>query len=650
MARTYPMAMTGILSPLLSLLLLWNSSLAEDKPVDDKPIAFKIEPPFAWNRTDRYEPANYEAFFPKDDEAGKQVDLWLEGKLIVESVDERLALVRRGLRTMRHHRTTLLGSLGNQFIWNKKEQDPRAIELMYHASASDDDGGHHALYHGPTVVAQRTPNLVRMLMERYFSFDVEIQKRIPWGMTTYGDKEITRKLLLDLLNEHKKLDDTTVAAAIEVYQAIFETTPPEMDRFDNVGQWVIAFHRDDVSASHPQAAQILRKTADQLLRGREERLIDFVTRVDGGHETAVLLVQGLGTRNQLMTTLATWVRCKVDLTELFLPRTLQGNRLREFASHLPKGLPKRARPSYTRPPAGEVYAYCASAFVAPNFKEFFADDAEAGRKLDHAYKNSEEMELSDRELLDLFRRGVRRSEQTPNLMFGWISTALGWPRDPMVTEILYQAMDPAAPPKVRNAAIYYGFGLGTSKTMNVLEGLFRAYMAPPFDRVTNYNTRSRILWGVRDHEDDKYYLVTRFEETLRRHAELSDEALIQADFAYRELTREEPPNAADYAARGVFVVLFEHEGVRSKEALHDLISVGLGDSKHLIGTEVVEHDGHVMIAAMVRGTVGKNWLLDQLQTTPHMNLFVADLLTRDLIEMADKGMLKGLERFLPASK
>lgn len=614
----------------------------------DKPVAFKIELPFAWNRTDQYEPPNYEAFFPDDVEAGKQLDLMLEGKLKVASVDERLALIRHGLRNISHHRTTLLGSVGNQFIWKKREQDPRAIELMYHASAADDNGvAHAALYHGPTVVSQRTPNLVRMLMEKYQSLDGQMQRRIAWGMRTYGDKEHTRKLLLDLLNDYESLDDATVCAALDTYQAVFETEPPDMDRFDNVGTWVIAFHRTDVSADHPRAAEILREELDRPFRGREERLIDFVTRVDDGHETAVALVQGMGPRRDLTAFLSDRLHHSIDFNEMLSARTLQERRLREFARHLPEGLPQHALPAYTRPPAGASYAYSADEFVAPDFEAYFADDTEAGKKLDQVYANRDAVELSDRKLLELFRRGIRRSARSPNMMFGWISSALGWPRDPLLTEILYQAVDPDAPPDVRKAGIYYGFGLGTTKTRNILEAMYRVYMAPPFDPTTNGNMRSRILWGVRDHEDDKHFLATRFEKALQDHDSLSDEAIRQADVAYRQLTGKEPPNAAEYASRGIYLVMFQDNASPSIEESQRRMTERLGSSQNLIDTKFVKDGDRVTVLAVVRGAAGRQWLIENLQTEPRLAISFAELLTKSLIDQVDGNMLREFEKYLP---
>jgi hypothetical protein len=328
-------------------------------------------------------------------------------------------------------------------------------------------------------------------------------------------------------------------------------------------------------------------------------------------------------------------------------------RLGEFAKYLPEGTPKSARPAYTRPLADASYAYSASEYVAPNFAAFFADDAEGGAKLDAAYAGRDAITLSDRELLELFRRGVRHSAHKPNVMFGWISGALGWPGDPLLTEILYQGLDPQAPLEFRNAAIYYGFGLGTPKTKNVLEALFQAYMAPPFDRTTNGNTRSRILWGVRNHKDDKHYLATRFAAALQDHAALSDEALVQADLAYRELTEMQPPNAADYASRGVFIVLLVGARDRSAEDMKQQLAKRLGESEHLLAIKVIDVERYRTAVVVVRGADGKQWLIEKLHMAPQVEIQFVDLLTRDLIDMTKpegSDPLRDLEQYLPDAR
>jgi hypothetical protein len=615
---------------------------------DDSPeAAFAIQPPLAWNRTDRYQPPDFNNFFPDDVEAGKQLDRLLQGELPDLSVEDRLTLIRRGLRNTSHYRTTLLGSVGNQLIWKAEPQDPRAIELMYHASAAPDaEVAHYALYHGPTVVTQRTPNLVRMLMERYQSLDEQMQERIAWGMKTYGDQEHTRRLLLDLLDNHETLDAATLGAAVDTHERIFDELPPNMERFDRIGKWVIAFHRADLSADHPRAAEILRESIEPVFRNRPERLIEFITRVDGKYETGVALVEGMGPRTDLTTYLSKRVHYHIDRNEMLSPRTLQECRLHDFAAHLPDGLPRHAPPVYTRPPSDANYAFNSGEFIAPSFAEYFADDPEAGARLDQVYQSRDSLELEDRELLDLFRRGVRRSTHSPNAMFGWISGALGWPPDPRLTEILYQATDPEAPLDVRSAAIYFGFGLGTEKTRNILEAMYRVYMAPPFDRGTNSNMRGRILWGVRDHEDDKHYLAGRFEQALQGHADLSVEAIRQADAAYRELTGRAPPNAAEYGARGVYLAIAQNERGRSIEESKQRIEERLGRSPQLLDSKYVDDDGRVTALLLVSGPADMQQVIEKLQAEKGLRILFADLLTAELIDQADGGILRNFRKHL----
>ena len=626
--------------------------VAQDVDAPDQQIAFRIEPPFAWNRTDRYQAPDYDSFFPDDVEAGRQLDLMLQGKLKATSADQRLALIRQGFRHTSLHRTTLLGRVGNEFVWNQNPQDPRAIELLYHASASPNaDVAHYALYHGPTVVADRTPNLVRMLMERFHLFHGEIQNRIAWGMKTYGDKEQTRRLLLDLLDQHQTLDESTICTTIDTYQTVFDSTAPNPERFDGVGKWLIAFHRTDLSSSHPHAARILRDDLNHIsLSNQNLKLIDFVTRVADGHETAVALVEGVRSRVVLERFLRTRVSYQIDFNELLVPEALQKYRLREFAKHLPQGLPERALPAYTRPPSAEVYAYQADKFIAPNFEEFFADDAVAGEELDRIFNNRNSIELTDRELLDLFRRGFRRSSQSPNSLFSWISSALGWPGDPLLTEIMYQAVDSTAPQDVYNYAIYYGFGLGVPKTHNILEATFRVFMAPPFDRTTNGNMRSRILWGLGQHADDKYFMATLFESALREHALLSDAALFQAAAAYKQLTGDPVQNAADFASRGLFVVIAQDSKSDSVDSCIQRLKERIGQSEHVVDSKCISLDEQTIAIVLARGQVGQHWVIDQLQTEPKFNLLVIELLTRDLIENSKNDALREFEEHLPANE
>jgi hypothetical protein len=180
--------------------------------------------------------------------------------------------------------------------------------------------------------------------------------------------------------------------------------------------------------------------------------------------------------------------------------------------------------------------------------------------------------------------------------------------------------------------------------------MFRVYMTPPFDRTTNGNMRSRVLWGVRDHEDDRHYLATRFEEALRNHAALSDEAVLQADLAYRQLTNVAPPNAADYALRGLFLVMVQDRDARSPEESKQRLTRRLGGARHLLEIKVLETDGRITPVAVVRGLAGRQWLIEELQKEPKMAVSFAEPLTRELINQAGTDVLRDFERLLPASR
>ncbi|HEY0985238.1 hypothetical protein, partial [Schlesneria sp.] len=347
--------------------------------------------------------------------------------------------------------------------------------------------------------------------------------------------------------------------------------------------------------------------------GQETLVIDFVTRVVDGYETAVVLLQGEKARHEFVTRLEQHIFAKLDFNFLLSPRILRECRLREFGRYLPGGIPVRARPTYTRPEVGESFAFNATTWVAPDFENYFADDEDAGRKLDEVYQQKESLEMSDRELLRLFRRGVRRSKQTPNEMFGWISGALGWPLDPMLSEIMFQAVDPRGPFPFRDAAVYYGYNLNKPKTKNMLEALVQAYLAEPFDRTSNSNFRGRILWSVRDHEDHRYFLATRFESALKNHQQLSDEALRPTDLAYRQLANRAPPNQHEYDHRIVDVVGFVIPENQSLMAAKQLFEDRMESNEFLLDTEIRQEKNQVQGLSVTRGFEGPRLLAAKLK-------------------------------------
>ncbi|NQT91810.1 MAG: hypothetical protein HQ559_03545, partial [Lentisphaerae bacterium] len=103
---------------------------------------------FAWERTDTYVPPSFHRFFPDDPAGGEKLDR-LYGDLASDKRPDReiLDIVRAGLRRTRNHRTSILRTIGNRYIWGKRPQNPYAVEVMYHAADPTDGFGtrHYAV-------------------------------------------------------------------------------------------------------------------------------------------------------------------------------------------------------------------------------------------------------------------------------------------------------------------------------------------------------------------------------------------------------------------------------------------------------------------------------------------------------------------------
>ena len=124
---------------------------------------------YAWQRTDAFVPPSFTRFFPDDPAGGEALDRVHRALGSDTRPDkEILDIVRRGLRRTRNHRTSILRTIGNRYIWGKRPQNPYAVELMYHASDPDDRFGtrHYAVYFGLSVLASpKPPNVLRTLVD-----------------------------------------------------------------------------------------------------------------------------------------------------------------------------------------------------------------------------------------------------------------------------------------------------------------------------------------------------------------------------------------------------------------------------------------------------------------------------------------------------
>jgi len=591
----------------------------------------------AWNRTDKYVPPDFEGYFPDDEEGGKRLDAYVEGKLDRNlKPEEKFEIVRRGLRRTKHHKTLILARIGNGFVWNKSPQHPLAIELLYHASASPDraNTGHYAMYHGPTVVAKRSDNLLRMLMEQYHSWSGSIQHRIHWGLETYGDQQDTAARLQKLLDQYEELDESTVLATHEAYRELTGKLPPRPERFTDIGQWTVAFHHRDVLASGSRGHESLREMLHKDLEA-EDKVIDFVTRLNGDYWVGVALVKGIAERDRLVTRIEHLKGFESDFAELLTPQVLRRRRLREFAKYLPDGLPPHAKPVYTPRPLDETYAFNRTdRFEPPNYAQFFPDDPAAGKQLDELYASREHLTQTDREILEIFRRGFRRTSLQPNLLVSWIAVALGWPADPYQREIFYHLADPRAPLEVSYTAVYFGMNPSLEKTDNELQNLHSLFVSPPVDRGLAHNLRGRILWCIRNSDREKQFLAERFAEMLAAPnlEQLPVRKLALLDGAYRQLTDKNPPSRELYDRRGLFVVGFRRSGVRTTAELREKLVEQFGQSEHWVDVAVRQQDQEISAIVLVRGLAGQAWLIEEIQKDGGYALDYAGLLDAEIVK------------------
>jgi hypothetical protein len=193
----------------------------ESKTAIEKTIAGLDGKPLAWQRTDKYVAPDFEGFFPDDPEGGKKLDrLFRSRTRDSQAGDEILGTVRSGLRRTTQHRTLILQWLGNRCIWNVSPQDPRAIEIMYHAAdfrkvAEVYGTRHYAVYFGLSVVQPKTPAILRTLAELCMRVDDPNDlERVAWGARAQ------REELLKYIRPFIKSKDADTRVKAEVVEKI----------------------------------------------------------------------------------------------------------------------------------------------------------------------------------------------------------------------------------------------------------------------------------------------------------------------------------------------------------------------------------------------------------------------------------------------
>jgi hypothetical protein len=552
------------------------SWMAPAKPLKI-PADMRIEEPFAWNRTDRYVAPDPKAFFPDDPEGGKQLDDLFGGKLGGHhKPEEILAVVRQGFRNTTRHRTRILSEVGNGFIWNVDDQDPRAVELMYHASEFP-GMTQGAMYSGLAVVNQRSDNLLRTMMQRFTTYGYAIQGRVLWGFQKYGDRQDTTDRLKRLLDNPDGLHDSAIVAALDLYQKFVGKPYPDLSQFNDVGLFVIGFQ----SKSLETAGQLRSQTVQWA--GNEEAVAEFVLRIDEGKPVGVGLIRGIGHRDEILRAIEGSEDTELVFNQTLAPVVLQFRQLREFARFLPDGLPEDASPVYAPLPADEKFAWNATdGYVPPDFFGYFPDDPQAGVELDKIYLDDgrDTQGFTAREILVKIRRGLRNSKLSEQALMRWAGQASGWPADPMAREIAYHAADPKAEPKMRSNAVWSGFRGLWDKTPNVLRLFADILITEPYDHYQRSGPSGAILGSFRGKEEEKKIVAEYLAQAMQDHADFSPRKLADLAGYYDHLTGSKPPNYKEFSSRGRFVVLFRHTWSYTPEQLKRNAQDAFGHDPH----------------------------------------------------------------------
>jgi len=177
--------MRGVLYKSLLLVILSVLGLSCSRPATKGQVKGNGSA-YAWSRTDKYIPPDFDSFFPDDPNAGVLLDeLFPSLKDSNLPDNELLRIVRNGLRRTSQQRTLVLAIIGNRYIWGKTRQNPEAIEIMYHAADPEDAYGtrHYAIYFGLSVIRPEKPaNVLRTLVSICMKTDDENDLgRVAWG-------------------------------------------------------------------------------------------------------------------------------------------------------------------------------------------------------------------------------------------------------------------------------------------------------------------------------------------------------------------------------------------------------------------------------------------------------------------------------------
>jgi len=167
-------------------------------------------PNFIWDGKSHFGKPDFEKFFPDDPEGGLKWDALLSDRELEMKPDEEIFnAFRNGLRRKNVY-MSMIRWLGNRYIWNVEKQDRRAIEILYHASASDDfESYHNAIYFGLSVTRDKSPEIIDAMLAVAMKTDDfnNVIGRISWGCSPAEKLVFLEKLEAFRKSDNEKIRD-----------------------------------------------------------------------------------------------------------------------------------------------------------------------------------------------------------------------------------------------------------------------------------------------------------------------------------------------------------------------------------------------------------------------------------------------------------
>jgi nitrous oxidase accessory protein NosD len=145
--------------------------------------------------------AIFNSYFPDDLEAGKKLDEWWKNKDSTYLDDDSFFdLFRRGIRrcSIQYKDNFLMQYIGGKYVWHKQPNDPKALDIIYHASFGPGEYKYYAVYSGLSVANPKSEKVLKRLVE--LALEPHQLDRIIWGVKGFNQADEFIKLLQPYLN------------------------------------------------------------------------------------------------------------------------------------------------------------------------------------------------------------------------------------------------------------------------------------------------------------------------------------------------------------------------------------------------------------------------------------------------------------------